>query len=416
MDTLFKRTNMTQKIVMLILWGSFFAFPCHSLKANPSFNLKIDKRQGQLEEVQSKLNSTKRRVVILSSQYKQLKAEIQRNAKEIRKVESKIFDLKRRISQGNQAIVKNQTSLSASKLRYKKYLERFSKRLLHLYRMRSRPLLAAVFQAQKLSDFLSRLEWYREVTGDDSRILTELFKNKNDIAKKKRELEEESNRNRLRKLRSLERNRELADLIAEKNLLDQIAKEKIYAKEKAGKLEKASRYLTSVISNLREGKKRFDDSNRAQRRQITRTHAIKPGTMRWPVDLFKRLVRPYGESNTSEGFGQLNRGIDLELRGLTTIRSVEGGKVIFRGNFSSVYGNVVMIDHGGHPDNLISIYGNLDSILVTNGQMVERGAPIGLVGTKSILQTRTAKLHFEIRQRTRAQNPLKWLTPLDEAD
>lgn len=385
--------------------------------ANSSFQRKIELRAGQLEEVKNKLSSTKRRVVILSSQHRQLQKEVQRNARETRSVESEIARLQRCISEGNASIEAHRRELEEAKLRYKTFLDRFSKRLVHLHRMRSRPLLAAVFQSKKLCDFLCRLEWYRSLAAEDSRILTRLYEGKREIAQSKTALEEEMNRNRLRRQQALDRNRELADLIAEeKRLLDQIAKEKIYAKEKADKLQKASQYLVSIIDKLREGKRRFEASNQAQATQNLPQRSLKPGTLRWPVDLFKKVVRPFGESANSEGYGQLSRGIDLELRGLTTIRAVERGKVIFRGNFSSVYGNVVMLDHGGLPENLISIYGNLDSILVTNGQVVERGAPIGLVGTRSVVQTRTAKLHFEIRQRTSAQDPLKWLTPIDEAD
>jgi septal ring factor EnvC (AmiA/AmiB activator) len=89
--------------------------------------------------------------------------------------------------------------------------------------------------------------------------------------------------------------------------------------------------------------------------------------------------------------------------GLKTVKSVEAGKVIHQGRLPS-FGKVLMIDHGGKNDKIISVYGNLDSIMVGVGQWVRRGDPVALIG-----QGAETQLHLEIRKNAEPSDPLAWL-------
>jgi len=67
------------------------------------------------------------------------------------------------------------------------------------------------------------------------------------------------------------------------------------------------------------------------------------------------------------------------------------------------YGSVLMVDHGG---SYMSVYTNVRSMLVKQGQQVQKGQKIAEIGGAD---GGRAKLHFEIRHRGNAVDPRQYL-------
>lgn len=101
--------------------------------------------------------------------------------------------------------------------------------------------------------------------------------------------------------------------------------------------------------------------------------------------------------------GSSNKGIDIAANPGDPVVSIGAGKVavteMLRG-----YGSVVMVDHGG---SYMSVYTNLRTVLVKQGQRVERGQKIADIGGG---EGGRSKLHFEIRYRGNAVDPRQYLT------
>ncbi|MFM9923805.1 peptidoglycan DD-metalloendopeptidase family protein [Variovorax sp. H27-G14] len=106
--------------------------------------------------------------------------------------------------------------------------------------------------------------------------------------------------------------------------------------------------------------------------------------------------------------GSSNKGIDIAANPGDPVVSMGAGKVavteMLRG-----YGSVVMVDHGGA---YMSVYTNLRTVLVKQGQRVERGQKIADIGggSGSGAEGARTKLHFEIRYRGNAVAPRQYLT------
>ncbi len=100
--------------------------------------------------------------------------------------------------------------------------------------------------------------------------------------------------------------------------------------------------------------------------------------------------------------GSSNKGIDIAANPGDPVVSMGAGKVavteMLRG-----YGSVVMVDHGG---SYMSVYTNLRTVMVKQGQRVERGQKIADIGGG---EGGRAKLHFEIRYRGNAVDPRQYL-------
>jgi len=125
---------------------------------------------------------------------------------------------------------------------------------------------------------------------------------------------------------------------------------------------------------------------------------------------------PLPKGVISSGFGmrvdpiqgrvfKFHPGIDIAAPQGTQIFAARGGRVVEAG-WSDVYGNYVLVVHDNDWETL---YGHMSKILVSKGETVHSGDVLGLVGSTGIATG--PHLHFEIRKRGVAENPLDLLAP-----
>jgi len=95
----------------------------------------------------------------------------------------------------------------------------------------------------------------------------------------------------------------------------------------------------------------------------------------------------------------------IEILGLEgqEIRSVAKGKVIYAGEDLAGYGKLTIIKH---ENNVLSVYGHQQAILVSEGQTVQAGQSIGTMGNSG---TDEIKLLFEIRKQGESVDPIRFL-------
>jgi len=115
---------------------------------------------------------------------------------------------------------------------------------------------------------------------------------------------------------------------------------------------------------------------------------------------------------------RIHTGIDMPNPIGQTVRAAGTGTVIWAGpgfQDSPSYGNVVQIQHdfGYNSQTLYTLYAHLSAVLVTQGQRINLGDPLGLVGNTG--RVSGPHIHFEVRvgeNRYRATyNPLLWMVP-----
>ncbi|MCS6943969.1 MAG: peptidoglycan DD-metalloendopeptidase family protein [Sutterellaceae bacterium] len=106
-----------------------------------------------------------------------------------------------------------------------------------------------------------------------------------------------------------------------------------------------------------------------------------------------------------ESFGDGRKGIGIAGNEGDPVVAASDGEVVYAGNGLRGYGNLVILKHS---DDFISAYAHNRAILVKQGQTVKRGQKIAELGKTD---TTVPKLHFEIRQRGKPVDPLRYLPP-----
>jgi len=109
---------------------------------------------------------------------------------------------------------------------------------------------------------------------------------------------------------------------------------------------------------------------------------------------------PYGS------YAHFHTGIDLVEPFGSPVLAADDGVVALVGSSSSGYGRYVVIAHAGGLDTL---YGHLSTTLVTVGQVVNQGTPVGLEGSTG--NSTGPHLHFELRINQRPVDPRPYLPP-----
>lgn len=103
----------------------------------------------------------------------------------------------------------------------------------------------------------------------------------------------------------------------------------------------------------------------------------------------------------------IHEGVDIRAKSGTKIRATADG-VVVKAFVNGGYGNYVEIDHG---NGYRTAYGHLKSYLVKQGETVERGQVIGLVGDSG--RSTGPHLHYEIILHEKPVDPNKFMKVAD---
>jgi len=132
--------------------------------------------------------------------------------------------------------------------------------------------------------------------------------------------------------------------------------------------------------------------------------------MRFETRIFRGRYLAFPKSTVTSYFGwrtlygkpNLHRAIDMAVARGTPIPAVDDGIVVYvrrdvtrEGDPNGGYGNFIILYHGKYNGNdIFSVYGHCQSVIVSNGQTVFGGETIGYVGSTG--NSTGPHLHFEI--------------------
>jgi murein DD-endopeptidase MepM/ murein hydrolase activator NlpD len=117
----------------------------------------------------------------------------------------------------------------------------------------------------------------------------------------------------------------------------------------------------------------------------------------WPLQVSGFITRSVNDGQST------HTGVDIAVPANSYIRAAGPGIIRVAG-VDDVYGQYVVIDHGG---DLESVYGHASRLYVTAGDRVLRAEVIGLSGSTG--RSTAPHLHFEVRRGGKAVDPLTFV-------
>lgn len=124
-----------------------------------------------------------------------------------------------------------------------------------------------------------------------------------------------------------------------------------------------------------------------------------------PIMATENISSHFGQrQNPLTGVLENHRGVDYRAKMGSPIIATASG-IVLKAGYSTSYGNLVEIDHGF---GITSKYGHASLLMVYEGQMIQKGKVIALVGNSGL--STGPHLHFEIARDGVALNPLNFIT------
>ena len=349
----------------------------------------------QRKELESKLSALKDDKSQAMAKKKLLDEKVANTAAQIKNVEAQIADYTALIAQ-------TEAELLDAQQREEAQYELFCSRVRAMEERGKVSYWSVLFKAGSFTDLLGRLDIINEIMDADQAVIDQLQALQVEIEEKKTSLEASKAESEAAKADLVVKKAELDSQRQEANaLIQSLAANENETEAAIDGLEEEEAAIQAMIIKK---SKELAAQQAAQSGNQTASNAALGGYI-WPVSSHY-ITSTFGGRASPGGIGSTNhKGIDIGRVGYTTeIHAAKAGTVIVS-QYSSSYGNYVVVSHGSGNTTL---YAHMSSRKVGAGDYVNQGDVLGITGSTG--NSTGPHLHFEISENGVRINPLTYLT------
>ncbi len=358
---------------------------------------ELDRIRSERAELQRRMRELQNTVHDLGEERTNIERQREATARALRSLDSQINSLGAEEKGTSSDLVHAQDELAVKRAL-------LQHRVREIYKRGAMYSVEAFISAQSFGELVARYKYLHLVAQRDRALVLRvetlgmligrqretLMQLKNDVEMSRQEKADEEKR-----LRSLEDQRT-------RSLAQAQAKQK-QTEERLQQIARDETRLSSLITTLETERRRVAGraGNPPASTSTLKTSDI--GKLDWPVDgeILYRFGRAINPNNTTIRWN----GVGIAAPANSMVRAVAAGTVAEVLQSFGTYGPTVVMQHGGGS---YSIYSSLGVIQVAKGARINKGQPIGTVGTTD--PELGPHLHFEIRPEGRqAVDPLEWL-------
>lgn len=407
-----RKKSLIIKVSNIVLLTSIFS--AIAVSATSESQLK-----GQKQEIQNSIEEKKQNIEAIEKELSNTKDQRKEKELELAKLNIEIEDLNNNIKSVEddinskvKEIEDTEEEISETESKIEENYDILSDVIKISYEQQSGGYLQLLLEATSISNFIRRLEILTSISKQNDEIINETTKLQEELEEKKTKLEEDKTemqekknilveeKSKVDKLAD-EQQKKVDELIGIQNNL----KEKIELNnDQIEALEKESANITNKINALTSSNNNNSNSGNNSSSGGGNNPSYQGGKFAWPVPSTHSISSSYGyRIHPITGNKKLHAGIDIPGQAGDTVVAAESGTVIVA-EYSSSYGNYVIIDHGS---GLTTLYAHNTSLNVRAGQKVQRGQQIARVGTTGL--STGNHLHFEVRVNGSTVDPMGYL-------
>jgi septal ring factor EnvC (AmiA/AmiB activator) len=362
------------------------------LRAQQEELARLRKERSDLED---KMNELQRSARTLADEVNNLEAQRQTTRRLVQALDQQLETINDEVARAGKGLAQAEQELVDKRTG-------LQRRMVEIYKRGSLYDVEAMLSAQSFANLVARYKYLHELALHDRGMVRRVEGLRDKIIKQRLllvQLQDEVERNKV------EKSREASRLAALENRrqasLTQVQRSAAQTRDRLQQLARDESRIASVLANLETARRRAEMTPNARPAAPSTIRTSDLGKLDWPVEggvlyRFGRVINPNNTTTRWNGMGiSANTG--------TPVRSIAAGEVVLADNVGT-YGPTVIVQHGGGD---YSVYGSLARIDVKKGQQIAKGAVVGTVGATD--PDLPPHLHFEIRPKGRAVDPLEWL-------
>ncbi len=387
-------------------------------RAAPPSGDQVERLRLEIRELEARIEQaeTGRRGVIQQLEDIDRQIELRRRlVKELKRKESsgsvRLEKLKRNIRKLQNQIEALSNKLAEDEADLAEMRRQVGERISYMYRRLNGDRLLLLLSATDVNDLSRRQHYLHAVERYDRTRLKQLRDQRDRVITDRLERKE------LRRKMTIEKARQLSELEQVRTL---IASRRAEERELAAERSRKSRLLDRISGDtellralIEERRHSLEEIEREIDRLEGRSHPSMPvwqpdlpfnklaGKLPWPLRK-RNVVHPFGRIvHPRLGTTTINPGIDIAASVGDPVYAVARGQIT-RIAWLRGFGNTVILSHG---DGYYTVYARLGNILISEGEVVGPGQPVGEVGDTGM----ESSFHFEIWAKRKKQDPIKWL-------
>ena len=359
------------------------------LQTTSVFAANVNDLNNQKASNQEKINETQKEKEEVAAEKKKVTAEVEKLNTQITDYENQIDELDSKISDLNSKISDSQSKLNKAEEDYTNQQKLLDSRLIAIQEAGETSYLDFLLSSEDITDLISNYYLVSEIATNDTQLLDNIQKQKEEIKKAKEELESSK-----RELDTSKASKESVSvqLKTAKNDKDkqvaQLSEDEKKLQAKLDELRQANRTIDSQIQAAQEAIRRYQEEQKRKQQQTSSSSSSSSssgGTTKAGSSGFIYPV-PSGYTRVTTGMyyssGSYHGAIDFGSGGINgqPVYAVADGYVVTSTRLSGSYGNYILI---AHANGLYTLYahGQDGSRTVSAGQTVTQGQQIMRVGS-----------------------------------
>ena len=351
-----------------------------------------------LQDLQTQKDNLENQISDANAQISEIQIELTENLQELDSLNQKILQYEEELTQleddlntTEEDISKVTEKLEYIKIDYNAQKKALEKRLVALYEAGDMQYLDVLLSSKNISEFISNYFLISEIAEYDEELLENIEREKNsiesiqDTLNLKKENLIEIKQTKERTAVALENSKILRESYVDKLSEDEKATQK--------KIEEYQSELNAIENQIVT----------ATTLMVGQDYA--GGELAWPAPGYSTITSPFGmRLHPVLKVYRMHTGVDIGMNTGADIVAANDG-VVTSSVYTSGYGNMIMIDHGG---GVCTVYGHGSKLIAKTGDEVKRGDVIMLAGSTG--WSTGPHLHFEVRLNGEYVDPLPYIT------
>lgn len=356
---------------------------------------ELEKLRRERSALEKRMEELQRSARTLADEVANLEAQRLTTVRLVETLDRQLATITREVANANTGLIQAEEELQIKK-------DVLHRRMVDIYKRGSLFDVEAMLSAQSFASLVARYKYLHELTLHDRVLVRRVEALRNKIATQRAllvQLQQEISWNRAEKEREAQRLRSLEG--TRKRNLTVVQKTTQQTRDRLTQLARDESRVAGVIAALETARRRAEMAPNAKPAAPSSIRTSDLGKLDWPVDgvILYRFGRVVNPNNTTTRWNGLGIGANVG----TAVHTIAAGEVVLA-DAVGTYGPTVIVQHGGGD---YSVYGSLSRIDVRKGQEIAKGQTIGTVGATD--PDLPPHLHFEIRPKGRAVDPLEWL-------